>query len=86
LKQDQDAFKQALLRNRFIIGVTNALGAPADSKMGGTQVYPMESKDNENHADIHINIYNVDYDYIPVLPDGNSLRKKFFQGVSHRLN
>jgi putative ABC transport system permease protein len=67
LKQNQDAFKQVLLQNRFITGVTNALGAPADSKMGGTQVYPMESKDNENHADIHINIYNVDYDYIPVL-------------------
>ena len=67
LKQDQDAFKQVLLQKRSIIGVTNAYGAPADSKMDGTQVYPMESKDNENHADIHINIYNVDYDYIPVL-------------------
>ena len=27
----------------------------------------MESKDNENHAGIFINIYDVDYDYIPVL-------------------
>ena len=67
LKQNQHAFKQTLLQNRFITGVTNALGTPADSKMGGTQVYPMESKDNENHAGIFINIYDVDYDYIPVL-------------------
>jgi putative ABC transport system permease protein len=81
LKQDQDAFKQALLQNRFVIGVTNALGAPADSKMDGTQVYPMETKDNENHGDIHINIYNVDYDYIPVLQmemvSGRNFSKNF---------
>jgi putative ABC transport system permease protein len=67
LKQNQDAFKQQLLQNRLITGVSNAFGFPADTKMGGTQVSPMESKGNENHSDIHVNIYNVDYDYMPVL-------------------
>ena len=67
LKKDQYAFKQVLLQNRFITGVTNAHGVPANLKMDGTQVHAMESKDNENRVGIPINIYNVDYDYIPVL-------------------
>jgi putative ABC transport system permease protein len=67
LKQNQDPFKQQLLQNRHITGVSNAFGFPADTKMGGTQASPMETKDNENHSDIHVNIYHVDYDYIPVL-------------------
>jgi putative ABC transport system permease protein len=67
LGNNQDAFKIRLLQNTQVSAASNAFGVPADDKMGGTQIFPLEKKDKENHSDIHVNIYHVDYDYIPVL-------------------
>jgi len=67
LKKNQDAFRQQLLQDRYVTGVSNAFGVPADMKMGGTHVYPGQSDAIGNQAGVQVNLYNVDYDYIPVL-------------------
>ena len=67
LKQNQIAFKQELLKDPDVTGVSNALGIPADSKMGATRVSSAELEANEKNAGFSMNIYNVDHDYIPVM-------------------
>jgi putative ABC transport system permease protein len=67
LGKNKTAFKQQLLQDSRISEVSIALGIPADVNMDGTQIYPLEKKDNENHSEIHTNIYHVDGDYIPAM-------------------
>ncbi len=68
LGRNQSAFKEQLLRDSRIADVSIARGVPADLKnMGGTQIYGLEKKDNENHSEIHTNIFYVDYDYVPAM-------------------
>jgi putative ABC transport system permease protein len=67
LKKNKTAFKQQLLQDSRISDVSIAMGIPADINMDGTQIYPQEKKDNENHSEIHTNIYHVDKDYIPTM-------------------
>ena len=67
LKQNHIAFKQELLQDPNVTGVSNALGIPADSKMSATQVSSAEMEANKKNAGFSMNIYNVDYDYIPVM-------------------
>jgi putative ABC transport system permease protein len=67
LGKNKTAFKQQLLQDSRISEISIALGIPADMNMDGTQIYPLEKKDNENHSEIHTNIYHVDGDYIPAM-------------------
>lgn len=67
LGKNQIAIKQELLQDSRISDVSIARGIPASMNMDGTQIYPQEKKDHENHSEIHTNIYHVDDDYIPTM-------------------
>jgi len=65
LGRSATAFKQQLLQDPRIAGVTIAGSRPGNPDMDGTVVMPKEKVNGT--GGIHINIYHVDYDYIPVL-------------------
>jgi putative ABC transport system permease protein len=61
----QDAFKQELSKDNRVVASSIARSVPGDDFMDGTQVHPRT--DNGNGAEIHMNIYHVDYDYLQTL-------------------
>lgn len=65
LGNNQDAFRQSVLSDSRVISASISRSVPGDNFMGGTQVYP-ENKEG-NGQEIHINIYQVDYDYLKTL-------------------
>jgi putative ABC transport system permease protein len=65
LGKNQDAYKQEVLQDPRVVSASIARSVPGDAFMDGTQVYPVNEKDNGK--EIHMNIYNVDYDYVKTL-------------------
>lgn len=63
----QNVFKQDLLKDSRIVNVSVGTDIPGNPDMDGTQIYPKDKAANENGAEIHSNIYHIDYDYIPTL-------------------
>ncbi|WP_336517594.1 ABC transporter permease [Pollutibacter soli] len=61
----QLAFKQKLSQDPRVIASSISRSVPGGDIMNGTEVYPRN--ENSNGATIHMNIFNVDYDYIPAL-------------------
>ena len=66
-KNIQSAFKQDLLEDSRIINASIGTNIPGNPNMEGTQIYPKNKEANENSAEIHSNIFHVDFDYIPTL-------------------
>lgn len=67
LSNNQQAFKQQLLKDSRISDVSISSGIPSDPNMEGSQVYPKGSQEEEANSEIHSNIYNIDYTYIPTM-------------------
>jgi putative ABC transport system permease protein len=67
LRDVRSAFKQTLLQDSRIAGVSIGTNVPGNPNMDGTQIYPKDKKANENDVEIHGNIFHVDYDYISTL-------------------
>jgi len=65
LGHSAEAFKQQLLQDQRIRGASIAGSRPGNGDMDGTVVAPKEKQNGT--GSIHINIYHVDYDYIPLL-------------------
>lgn len=65
LGNNQRAFKQQLLDDSHVVAVSLSRSVPGDPFMGGTEVYPRN--EDSNGKEIHINIYQVDYDYLKTL-------------------
>ena len=63
----QQAFKQSLLKDTRVVNASIGTNVPGNPDMDGTQVYPKDKTANEGDAEIHANIFRVDYDYIPTL-------------------
>jgi putative ABC transport system permease protein len=63
----QTAFKQSLLKDSRIVNVSISSNIPGNPDMDGTQIYAKDKIADETHAEIHSNIFYVDYDYIPTL-------------------
>jgi putative ABC transport system permease protein len=63
----QNAFKQSLLKDSRVVNASIGTNLPSNPDMDGTQVYPKDKETNEGDAEIHANIFRVDYDYIPTL-------------------
>jgi len=63
----QTAFKESLLKDNRIINASVGTDVPGNPSMDGTEAYPKEKREGETGAEIHINIFHVDYDYIPTL-------------------
>ena len=70
LGNNQEAFKERLLRDSRIRSVTLSRDVPVDrdgSDVDGSEVYPREKKANEGASEIHAYFFHVDYDYIKTL-------------------
>lgn len=67
LKGNETAFKDQLKQDSRVANATLSYNVPINGAMNGTQVYAKQEKDNGTHSEIHINIYNVDYDYLSTL-------------------
>lgn len=66
LGQNQDVLKTQLLQDRRVINASISWCVPGSGNMNGTEVYP--KKDGPGGGkEIHSNIFNIDYDYIPTL-------------------
>lgn len=65
LGNNQRAFKQQLLDDSHVESVSLSRSVPGDPFMGGTEVFP--KNEDSNGKEIHINIYQVDYDYLKTL-------------------
>jgi putative ABC transport system permease protein len=66
LGNDQQAFKQQLLQDQRVVNASLSWCVPGSGAMNGTEVYPKDERSG-NGKEIHANIYNVDYDYVPTL-------------------
>jgi len=66
LGNNQEAFEQQLLQDNRVVRASISRGAPGTGVMNGTEIYG-RNLNGQNSKEIHGNIYNVDYDYIPTL-------------------
>jgi putative ABC transport system permease protein len=67
LRDVRNAFKQTLLQDSRIVSASIGTNVPGNPNMDGTEIYAKDKLANENDAEIHSNIFHVDYDYIPTL-------------------
>jgi len=67
LGKDQDAFEQELLKDSRVVSASISRYVPGGVMMDGTEIYPKNETANESAAEIHGNIYHIDYDYIRTL-------------------
>ncbi|RYD80191.1 MAG: FtsX-like permease family protein [Sphingobacteriales bacterium] len=66
--KNQPAFKQQLLQDSRVVSATLTRDVPVGTHVSdGTQAFSKEAADNGTRAEIHINKYYVDYDYIKTL-------------------
>jgi|SRR6218665_802087 len=63
----QEAYRQSLLQDQRVLSVSIGTDLPGKMDADGTQAYGKDRIGDENHSEIHINIYHVDYDYVPTL-------------------
>jgi putative ABC transport system permease protein len=63
--ENQEAFKQSLLKDSRVVAASISRFVPGDNFMDGTEVHPVN--ENGNGTEIHMNIYHVDYDYVKTL-------------------
>jgi len=66
----QEAFKQQILQDNRVVSATITRDVPVsipNGNMDGTQAYAKENAEKEGRAEIHINKYHVDYDYLKTL-------------------
>ncbi len=65
LGNNEEAFRQELLQNKQVTSASISWSVPGSGQMNGTEVYA--KTDNGNGKEIHVNIFNIDYDFIPTL-------------------
>lgn len=80
-RDTRTAFKETLLKDSRIVSASIGTDIPGNPNMDGTQVYPKDKSLTENGAEIHSNIFHIDYDYIPTLgihmKEGRSFSRDF---------
>ncbi|HXR84810.1 MAG TPA: FtsX-like permease family protein, partial [Hanamia sp.] len=67
LGKNQDAFEQEILKDSRVVSASISRYVPGGKMLDGTQIYPKNEAANENSAEIHSNIYHIDYDYVRTL-------------------
>ena len=65
LGSTQDAFKEDLMRDIRVTSASIARSVPGSTNMDGTEIFP--KNENGNGAEIHSNIYHIDYDFLRTL-------------------
>ena len=63
----RSAFKNQLVQDSRVVSASIGTDVPGNPSVDGTQAYGKDKTHNENASEIHINIYHVDYDYIPTI-------------------
>ncbi|MFT3911704.1 MAG: ABC transporter permease [Ferruginibacter sp.] len=91
LGKNQEAFKQDLLQDSRVVSVTNSGDVPVGTlNYDGTQAFAKRNLDKENHAEIHIDKFHIDYDYIKTLGlkiiKGREFSKDFADSASVVIN
>ena len=66
LGANQEAFRQQLLQDKRVANVSISWCVPGSGAMNGTEVYPKQDGPG-NGREIHANIFNIDYNYVPTL-------------------
>ncbi|GAB4032156.1 ABC transporter permease [Spirosoma gilvum] len=61
----QLAFKEQLAQNAHVVSASLSRYTPGGIMMDGTQIYP--KNESSNGAEIHTNIFHIDYDYLRTL-------------------
>lgn len=64
LNGNEKSFADRLRQDTRVSGVTVSYTVPVNGAMSGTQVFAKENKENEAHSEIHMNIFNVDNNYV----------------------
>jgi putative ABC transport system permease protein len=62
----EEVFRQLLLQDKRAARATLSENAPGSGNMNGTEIYPKETGPG-NGKEIHADIFNIDYDYLPTL-------------------
>ncbi|HEY2720680.1 MAG TPA: ABC transporter permease, partial [Chitinophagaceae bacterium] len=65
LGNKQVAFEQQLLQDNRVVAATISRSIPGGEFMDGTEIFPRN--ENSNGAEIHTNIFHIDYDYVRTL-------------------
>jgi len=61
LNTNQQVFQNMLQKDNRVVSASISRAVPGNSSFNGTQVYP--KNENANGVEIHIDIFNIDYDY-----------------------
>jgi putative ABC transport system permease protein len=67
LRKSEKTFKEQLLKDSRVISASVSRQVPGQKDIDGTQAFPKDREKDETSAEIHINIYHVDYDYLTTL-------------------
>jgi len=66
LGKNEEVFRQQLLQDKRVAGASVSSNAPGSGSIGGTEIYPKETGPG-NGKEMHTDLFNVDYDYVPTL-------------------
>jgi putative ABC transport system permease protein len=66
LGANQEAFRQQLTQDKRVADASLSWAVPGSGLMNGTEIYPRQDG-GSNGQEIHANIFNIDYDYVPTL-------------------
>jgi putative ABC transport system permease protein len=67
LRANEQVFKDQLLKDSRVLNASVSRHMPGDPNMDGTQAFPKDRDAGETNAEIHINIYRVDYEFLATL-------------------
>jgi putative ABC transport system permease protein len=67
LNNNQDAFKLQLLQDSRVVKASIGYNLPGNGNMNGTEITAKEPRADGSHEGGHVNIYNIDEEFIPTL-------------------
>ncbi len=80
LGNNQMAFQEQLKQDKRVVSASISRMVPGNKNLNGTQIYP--KNENGNGVEIHIDIFNIDYDYINTLGMKMKLGRAFSKEFS----
>lgn len=80
LGNNQMAFQQQLKQDKRVVSASISRMVPGNNNLNGTQIYP--KNENGNGVEIHIDIFNIDYDYVNTLGMKMKLGREFSKEFS----
>ena len=79
LNNNQQVLQEMLQKDKRVVSASISRAVPGNKSFNGTQVYP--KNENSNGVEIHIDIFNIDYDYFRTMglqiKQGRGFSKEF---------